>query len=579
MLNQGCRQEKVEKASSQLQLRYIRSCAPTGVDQITIEALGDYPASEANLASIEADGRPSTVRSLPFDARWYRVNVRTAQFLGVALAPAADNGQRFEALVLPIEEPCLVLEDELARRPGTAVALLGGRDLWLAGGLSKQIAVSDTQRVRVAEQGVSAAARLFAPRAFAKALAVGDETWILGGAQSAIEGSPAFDSFERYDATGKTLLGSGKLLRARMDAGAVTLADGSVLLAGGSAQVMGAALDTLERVVGADEGQGKLSEARLPFGALQPRLLLRDDGLVVIAMRREAELALALYDSLSDSLEALPVPNQNLDPELVVALPGGRIAIIESEGDETTSALWLLGERGDWERLSGALTSFAGFASARALALRDGRILLTGARAGANASRIIDPGTLAVRTRALPLLPDQLLLRDDGAVALLGDAALAVLRSDARSPYDNPAGTLLAEDGVLALDAKDHWMLDGLALRALSDGARLELAGLSFADVRVTVQASADAELLVRRVLGEERAIEIGAAEIGPALCTTTHERGERVTIERVAERVMIASGKERQSCVLDGLGERITFGVRVAEAGTELRYLAVERL
>jgi hypothetical protein len=580
-LTTACQTSKVERVVSRLELRYTSSCAPSGVDQITIEALGDYPQSEASFASLDAQGAPVTLSSLPFEARSYRVNVRTARFLGVGLAPAADEGERFDALVLPLQVACPVLERGVTRRSGAALSLLGGRDVWIAGGFSQQgIAVSNAQRLSIAGERVTAAARLFVPRAFAVALQVGAESWILGGSQTELTDAPAFDSFERYDATGKNLLGSGKLARARMEAGAVVLADGSVLVAGGAAQVMGPALDSMERISreGAD---GELSGARLPFGARNPRLLLRDDGLVVIALNdEEGKLALALYDPVSDSLEALAVPNATREAALVLTLPGARIALIESEAGQTTSALWLIDARGQSERVTGSLTSFAGLADARSLALRDGRVLLTGKRANVGTSRTIDPGTLAVRAAPLPLVPDQLLLRDDGVVAMLSQTALAVMRTDTRSPYDNPAGTLLAEDqAALSLDAKGHWIRNGLSLRALSDGARLDLSGLSFADVRVVIEASAAAELLVRRVNGDERAVEIGTAEIGPALCTMAHEPGQRVTVERHAERISITTGDQNLTCVLDGLGDRIALAARVDQTGTELRFLSVERL
>lgn len=574
----GCQAENVDKAVSELQLRYMSSCTPTGVDQITLEALGDFPADETNFASLDAQGEPVILSSLPLATRLFRVNVRTSQFLGVALAPAADDGERFDALVLPLEEPCLVLDRALTRRPGAAASLLGGHDLWIAGGFSKQaIAVSNTQRVSIARQNVASAARLFVPRAFGLALEVGTETWIVGGAQSELVAAPAFDSFERYDQTGEALLGSGRLARARMEAGSVVLADGSALIAGGSAQVMGPPLDTLERV--SADGDGELSEARLPFGARHPRLLLRDDGLVVIAQQNEGELSLSLYDPISDTLELLAAPSGEFEPALVVTLPGARIALVETESGATTSALWLIDARGNAERLTGSLTSFAGLQEARALALRDGRILLTGSRSNAATSRILDPGTLTVRSQALPVLPDELFLRGDGAVVLLAESAVAAMRTDTRSPYDHPAGTLLAEDeGAIALDSRDHWMRNGLALRALSDGARLDLAGLSFTEVRIEIEASGQAELLIRRINGDERGVEVGDTTVGPALCTMTHTHGARVTVERSAERIAITSGSESQTCVLDGLDDRIALGVRVAQAGTELRFLSVER-
>ena len=147
------------------------------------------------------------------------------------------------------------------------------------------------------------------------------------------------------------------------------LLDGSVLVAGGERIVGGALLDSLERI--SSDGQtSTLLDARLPWPAENLTLLASDDGLVWILASVRGRLALALFDPRSGQLDELQTPVSGLELGPTVALPGGRLAMVETRLGVTTGVIHLVLADGSGVTLDEWLTSFAGLASPRALALR-----------------------------------------------------------------------------------------------------------------------------------------------------------------------------------------------------------------
>ncbi len=576
----ACVSERSDTVTSGVRVRYLERCKPRRVEQITVEALGDYATRESSFAAIDVQGGVQTLDSLPLAARLFRLQVVTSDFRGLAITKAADEGQRFDALVLPLGEPCLSITDEPLLPAGAALSLTGEDDLLIAGGQRNESALNDVRRVRV---NTSAVVRitpdLFVPRAGAAAVRTGVETWILGGTQALTEGSPAFDAFERFDSNTQALSGIGRMTMARTEHAALALANGDVLIAGGRKSQGGAALDSLERLA-AGTGNAVRVRSRLPWPLANGRLLARDDGVIVVVGSSREGLLLALYDSASDSIEELNASDLASTQELVVTLPGARVALVEIDAaGATTGTLLLMLENGAVLRLERALTSFAGLTFARAESLPDGQVLLTGSRDGQATARVIDPGTLSVRALGLPALPERVLLRDDGVALLLAQDSLTLLRNDERTRYDNPGGTLLASDmSVLAFDAKGRWAREGLTLRALANGARFDLAGLSYERVEIEIEAQGDVDLLLRLEGGSERTIQVGADEVGPALCTMAHQRGATVRLVRDADQVRIQTGEEQRICRLDGLSGRILLGVRARAEGAQVTRLVVTR-
>ncbi len=576
----ACESTTTHTVTSGLSVRYLERCKPNRVEQITVEALGDFATREASFAAIDVGNGKQSLDALPLDARLFRLQVVTSDFNGRAISKAADEGERFDALILPLGEPCLSIERARLLPDRAAIALTGDDDLLIAGGQRNDSALNEVHRLRV-NSGLSTRIEpdLFVPRSGASAVRTGNETWILGGTQTLNAGNPAFDAFERYDASGNILSGIGRMTEARTELAATTLRNGDVLIAGGRSKQGGAALDSLERLA-AGTGQAQALSARLPWPLANGRMLMRDDGVVVVVGASNQTLLLALFDPRSSAVKELNAVDLRTTPELVAALPGARLALFEVDATgATTGTLLLMLTSGDVLRLERALTSFAGITFGRALSLHDGQVILTGLKNGQAVARLIDPGTLSVRASALAALPEQLLLRDDGVVLLLARDSLSVLRNDERTRYDNPGGTLLASDtGVLAFDAPSRWSRHGLTLRAEVSGARFDLAGLSYQNVEIEIEAERDVDLLLRLEGGSERAIQVGTDEVGPALCTTPHERGASVRLIRTLDEVRLETGNSERTCRLDGMTGRIMLAVRARAQGAEVTRLVVTR-
>jgi hypothetical protein len=577
----GCDTTRVETVSSALSVRYLAGCAPGRVDAFTVEALGDFPVRGDSLVAFDTRSGEDDLRGLPVSAELFRLRVSTASFAGVAIAPADEAGARFDALVLPLGVHCPVLAGGIWDVVGASALALPGGDVLLAGGVLESegaLARRDAQRIAVSRARVETVAEgMFLPRALAAGVSAGEEAWIVGGAQSVLAGSLALDSYERF-ARG-AFQAPGRLAVARVSAGAARLLDGSVLVAGGESTVGGAALDTLERI--ATDGASRLLDARLPWPAARPELFVRDDGLVWIAAAREGRIALALFDPLSEGVAVADAGLTGLDAGPLVVLPGGRLALLEIEqgAATTTGTLHVLLPDLSLVKLDDWLTPFSGIEATDVTSLRDGRILLAGASARGPEARVIDVGRREVRVRELEVPIRELLPRDDGSVAELGTEVLHVVREDARTRFDNPGGTLLADDAdVLALDAHTRWRRDGLELTALVGGARFELAGLTYEDVTIELDLSGEGELLVRRADGASRALAISRAQVGPALCRLARESEGPVRIRRRGDEVHIEAGGQAQECRLEGMVGPVSLGFRAGSAGTRLKNLTVTR-
>jgi len=576
----ACTSEKTETISSGLSVRYLDACKPDKVEQIKVEALGDFATRESSFAAINVRDGTQNVDTLPIATRLFRLSVTTATFAGVAIARASDEDGRFEALILPRGQVCRSISQSMLLPTGAAVALAGDDDLLIAGGLNEPSASRDVERLHTNDGKSSRVTPgLFVARAGAAAVRVGQETWVLGGTQTATKGVPAFDSFERYDAQSDSLGSPGRLATPRTGLAALALANGDVWIAGGRKTEGGAALDSVERIP-AGKDQGKLISGRMPFRLADGRLLARDDGAVLIVGESNRTLLLALLDPASGNIDELEPTGLDSSPELVVTLPGARIGFFEvDQAGKTTGVMALRLSNGDRVRIEGSLTSFAGLSDARALTLHNGQVLLTGMRNAEATARVIDPGTLGVRAFALARVPERLLLRDDGVALLVSANGLDVLRVDDRTQYDNPGGTLLATDSsVLALDAAGRWERDGLALRALETGARFDLGGLSYEGVEIEIEAAGEMDLLLRLENGGERTIQIGTQRVGPALCTIKRDPKTSLVITRERDQVRIENGDGRETCLLDGLLGRIAIGVRAKEQRSEVKRLVITR-
>jgi|GEM_PF-3609124 len=590
----GCQETQHRTRSSDVALRYLPACAPEVLDQITVEALGDFPTGDDTIVSFDARAGRGTVSSLPAEARLFRMGLSTPTYTGAAIAPAVEGAGSSPALVLPSGIACAVPALSPPPFDAAALAIPDFGPLLVAGGVdAAQGASNQLVDIRVEDAQVERLPEgLFVPRAGACAANAGrvgstQEIWILGGAPSLVPGTLALNSLERFDPATRQISGLGRLQTPRVHARALSLPDGSVLLAGGERSVGAGPLGTIERVA-PGTAEGETLSAALPWVGPLDALSWRDDGVVVLAGQVGDEPRLALLEPSSQQVASVPAPAATWDPSLVVSLPGARLALFETQPDastgerETTGRLWLVLPDGTQLALSRWLSSFAGLAQARALALDDGRILLTGSRMGSFTARVIDPGRADVRVRALQALPIQLLPRADGSVLMLADGALAVLREGARTRYDNPGGTLLADDtadtSVLALDAPERFRREGLGLVSTAALARFDVTVLRYEDVRIDVRARGPSELLLRRADGAQVAISLGTEESGPVLCKLASDPERSVRIERRGPRVHIRTGLAERSCELAGLEGPIALAVRALEPDVHIDALEVTR-
>ncbi|HEX6242022.1 MAG TPA: hypothetical protein VFZ61_14030, partial [Polyangiales bacterium] len=507
----ACKEPTWRTLSSGLRLRVLPECAPERAEQVLVEPLGYFAASPDGLRRVALGTEPVRLGDLPPDSQAFRLSLEQADFRGLSLAAAADQGQQFDALLLPEQRTCSVLDEGPGAPQGSAQALLAGSDLLIAGGHASDTepaAEASATVVRVARAQVEQLGEEQRPatdRTGAAAVDLGAETWLIGGASSASAGAPAYAHFERYDVASARFTGAVERMRVRRyRPAALRLVDGSVLVAGGSASVGGVPQATLETLA-ADGESSVLWDAALPFESARLAMLLRDDGRVLAyGQSPDGTFAFALLDPPTRTVLELELRAPG-SAQLAagVSLPGARVALFELTAPDDPAAAedldaWissgrvqlLLDGASDFLSLfeTGWLGSFAGMRRLRALALPDGRVLLTGVRgAGAEpVAHVLNLSNREVATRALDLSVDALFLRADGSALLVGEGGVRVLREGALSRFDNPGGTLIADDSqVLCLDAYGRFAREGLGLRATEPGARFDLAPLRYLDLRI----------------------------------------------------------------------------------------------
>jgi hypothetical protein len=353
---------------------------------------------------------------------------------------------------------------------------------------------------------------------------------------------------------------------------------------GGLRAVGGDALDSIESISPGDRQGGELWPDRLPRPMGDPTLRALDNGQLLAVAASGAGPLLVLIDANTRELSELDPPplgaGTELAPALTVALPGERAALFEQKDELTTGALVLLLSDGRYQRLDDWLASFAGIEGAQSVALPDGRILLAGVRAGTPIARILDPGTREVAVRELDLTVRRMFLRDDGSVLMVSEDGVRVFREDARSRFDNPGGTLLADDSdVLCVDYYGSFRRSGLSLVSNVPDARFDLAALRYHDVDIALEVEGRAELLLRPELGDPRVIEVGTEQVGPAFCQLMAEPGAPLRVERREQRVTLRAGDRARECVLENLTGAIAVGLRAFDAEVSVNDLRVERM
>lgn len=586
---------------------------PAEVDVLRLSALGDFSAQDEHIEDLRpgeaSSSAVSPIERFPFETRLLTVDARAAATSwGGGVRPVGEGPA--DVLLLPFGVAC-PLSDE-ALRPAAGAAITATRDggLLVAGGLVDEggMRFAD-RRIALLPPGATEAVVLSAglddPREAATATASGTRVLIAGGALGA--SGPAYDTFELFDLGSRAIVGTGTMTRRRRDHGATRLPDGSVLLVGGVSSRDGpddtrSASSSAERV---DVGRGGVATAvgELPFPRTQSTLVTLDDGTVLViggfgapgGFLNEVLSFDAVTETFSSALTpaGLPLTTSPCRPE-ALPLAGARAILYGDaiEGCRLPPGVTVLRrlppylagairvERIDLDLSAMGVVDLLGVAAAP---LPDGRFLLTGRATEAPRVRsyVIDPGTATATPtpeRARPFAPGELYALGDGTLVGLDEASVTLRRDVLTTPFDQPPNTLLAgfTDGI-AFDVAEHWARDGARFVAWVNDARLDVAGLSFADVEIELAMDGPGELLLTREMTAPLRINVLSTSVGPPLCEVERIADAPVRVQRRGDTVTISAGGPERSCAVT-LTDRVGVAVR-ADAGTAVSRLGIRRL
>jgi hypothetical protein len=556
------------------------TCRPaTAPTELLVEALGDFPASDARTIELLqlADGATDIDR-FPARTRVVSVRARSGAWDAVGARLLTGEDQSGSLVLAPIDRSCPSPDPALALSRGAALALPDG-SLALAGGLEGDLG---TRRLVVLRAGEPLAEVLggLAQRRTGHALVLGDEElWVLGGALGA--DGPAHDTWERFSWAGEPL-DTGVLAAPRRDFGAARLPDGRVVLVGGRSTGDGEPLAEAE-ILDPTRGTSVLVEA--PFARLSPHVVVDDEGHVLVV------------GGIGPGGAVVPSPVFVLDPTSLafvrhdltlprwasfdaVPLPGARVALVGDarEGLEPRVAIVRLRDLGLGVELTvdaWPLPALADATDVRAAPLPDGTMLVTGRRDGAPFALRVDLGRGTSARLDASRTVSRLVTLADGTIAELGEDGASFRRPPLRTAFDNLPATVLADD--LALGSPDEWRAEGAALVAARDHARASVASLRFASFTLSLVVEGSVDVMLGPDRAAPIAVRVRATEVGPTFCTLPREDGGAVRIERDGSRVTIRVGETSRTCVLDGLGERVSIGFR-ADEGARLRGIELTR-
>ena len=589
--------EDVTREGLVFRLSDASDCQPgADVDRIRLTALGDFPARDSLVVDLRRDELWNAIDAFPPQTR-----LLTAHGLGGAEAWGAGSVRVFEGdaelLLLPFGRSCPVADPFLAMPEASAFATLADGSVLLVGGRALEagagVGMRRLLRLAPGAQLVEHVDEsMTEPRQGPSANAAGSLVVIAGGSLG--DSGPAYDTFEVYDDALQALVRRGALIQRRRDQGALTLSDGSVLLLGGVgvADADASALGTAERIDPVTAESHAVGD--LPAPRVAPQVALLDDGTVLIAAGHDAsslsttevwafdsdtETFFAASTPSGDALELAPCVNR------IVPLVGGRAVAF---GEGCTSTLTLLRRVPPYlpETVlveAEPLTTLTGVPELEApvgTALPDGRLLLEGRDGDVPRAFTIDLARAQVREVEASRVPEALLPLPDGAVLELGATTSSLRRDLLATPYDNPPATLLGGlmEG-LAFDRAGSFHAEGARFVAERDDARVDLPGLSFADVSVRLEVpSGSVDLLLLQDGRAPRLLRVLEHSFGPALCEVERVDAAPVELVRRGDTLELSAGGVAKTCVLPGLAERVGLAI-VATRGASLGGLEVTRL
>jgi hypothetical protein len=614
-------------------------CAPADpIARIDVTALGDFPASDARVATLELGQSEERITRFPLDTELLTVRAVNPSWEGVATPAYVRGDITREVLLLPLGRSCELPAAEINLPvDGAATALTGGAFLIAGGAVSEPsvdcpsgFAEGTRRAVLVGPDGrVAAVIALLTPRLGATATFAKGRAVIVGG--SPYQCDAALDTFEMLDATQPNpVFETFRLCPdeldecvGRRDHGAGVLADGRILVYGGiqRAGVPDAVLDTGLIIDPANPG---VVETDLNYeidpGTFMPRrrfaqILTLDNGLTILTGGRgvldatqEWQGEAYAFDPTTNRFMRVDTGSKDdkfypttdgtgagrLDPVPAVVLPRARIAFV----DPTTHLVWLA----RFDPRAEAPMPLRTFAvvdeldldwpgrttdkleSARAVALSDGTILVTGIDEGISKAWVVDVGfgtVVAVDRSALPSAPAALLALADGVVAELGPNGSAVRRQILRTRFDNPPATLLPTDREwVAPDSTRGIAFDIEGVHSDRD-ARVVVPSLELAWFSLVLQAEAgvDIELFSEGPVNTTVHLrpEPGHGfEFGLVGCTVPWDGSSPVRLERRGTSLTIEAG-ERRTCTRQ-LSDRVQLAFRLAPTAA-LERVQIERL
>jgi hypothetical protein len=579
----GCLLEP-EFTVTTLVLREVPSCTVGPAGTLRVGARGDFPAVERQIDA----AAPVPIDAFPLATQWLRVEADDDGNGRIgALARVTLESPR-ELFMLPLGRSCPLGDPAAAASPGAALAPLGAGGLLIAGGADAEGDVTESARVLPpgSDLVVPVEQGMLLRRSGASATAVDERVLVAGGGAS-LRGE-AHDTFEIYLSSERRFEPSmsGRLLGPRRDHGAARLARGRVLLVGGRSEIDGEPLATSELV---DVEAGVSSPAaRLGTARNAPSVLALESGSVLVALGTDA-LGRIVGDveridegsETAQRVAGLPSDEQ----AAVVAVEGERIVYLGcADGSGGCQLLVLLPAGAAYE--PAAVLAPTALASAgvtaltrlRLLALRDGRLLITGEStqvAPARRAFLVDLNHGNAASTEISRVPDHLLELADGTVAEVDGFGTSLARYDVISELDDAPDPLLA-DGVVALDAPARWeQLDG-GLHALTP-ARFDLPVLRFLDLQVELALIGSGSLLLEPDHAPSLRIELGPDHIAFGSCELRSEGAQMVALQRRGTDLWLQAGGEQRRCPLPGDLDRVGLAFE-ARAGATLSSLRVLR-
>jgi hypothetical protein len=594
LLATACERDAVIDAAT-FELHTATGCELGAIERLDLVALGDFPSHrerfDVRTPTATFDDFPLGTRELSIEGRFASAASAGGRAALAAAQSGADRATLNSIVVLPEGRSCPLSDMGIVAGEGAVVVALPRGGMLIAGGTSNDGEVlSSATTVAPGELiGAPVPDGMLQPRRYATATVAGASVIVAGGVADARSGADA--TFEVFDPARGRFAGelSRKLSNARMEHGAALLPDGDVLLAGGRSEPGGAPLATAELIrleLPAPEQPGDLVHARV-----EPAVLTLDSGAVIVAGGRDESGAVV---ASLERLEAAAKRFVRLDLELpayenvvAVALPGARVAWLGCDTRSQTCGLTLVLLRGDepvrvdvaldWESLVPL-----GLSTLRAVALDDGRLLVTGRDPDASMmSRafVIDLDARTIESVEASRAPSVVAPLADGAIAELDAFGTSLRRLASFSIYDSPKDNVLeASPRRIALDAPDRWKRASDGLRALVSGARVDLPHLQFGSFRLELRLEGEALVRIATADAPDLAIGVGARVSAPG-CPQLAAAG-RLVLERRSGGVAVKlDAKARDVCVVPLPGSSPARIAIEAETDAVLRDLQVTRL